>query len=259
MPPRSRSSATHMSPPASPRAPRTATARLVPALAALTAVAAAAAIPAGCATPAGVSEPLPAERDLTATAVTSLGELDSASVTFRTTGYVPGLAVHEFDGEVSTSGEYGTAQGEARLYHPDGERDDVEFMLANGTIHVTRGDGVRRSQPAPRNARPGWLFDADTGFGYLLEHAEDLRAESVEDLAGNRTYRVAATVPEEAVTTLLPEVTGQATVKFWVSALDETGQEEPQAVHRLWIQLPPQRQGSGAVLLELDLADITLR
>lgn len=198
----------------------------------------------GCSDSTGAAVRLPDPRELTSEAAAALDDQRSLTLSLRTTGAIPGFVVQSLEGFVSADG---TGHGEVTVYDTATGADDVEFTVTDGVLELTDSDGVRSRLPARGLYAPSALFGRTSALGFLLDRATSLRTEGTEELDGVGTYRVAGRVPQALIAELLPRVSSDVEVKFWIG---QTGQRR---VHRVWLQVPPPRAGEGASMLELGL------
>ncbi|MGH3949294.1 MAG: LppX_LprAFG lipoprotein [Pseudonocardiaceae bacterium] len=203
----------------------------------------------GCTSAPAPAPQAPDAQALAEEAADSLEDLRSATVTLRTTGAIPGLVVHKAEARIRTEGgAAGSGRGEATIYRADGSAD-VEFTLADDTLTVVHENGDRSRLRAHGSYLPATLFSRDGPLGTMLTSATGLRTEATEEMDGVTTYRLGGELSRSVISSLLPQVTSDVQVKFWVG-----GPTAP-ALYRVWIQVPPPRPNQGAAMLEVGISE----
>lgn len=200
----------------------------------------------GCTSPQG-QRPLPSGKSLVAAAASSLRDLRSVRFDLSVSGAIPGFPVNSVAGRAVRDGADSFARGEADVQRRT-ERTQYEFRVDDGMLTLTEPDGTRTRGPVPAGFGPADLLDPQTGLRSILAGATGLRTETREEVGDVRAYRVAGTVPRDVVSALVPGITSDVKVKFWVS------ERASRHLVRIWMQVPPRQPNQGAVMLELALS-----
>lgn len=207
---------------------------------------------AGCQGSPDASDRLPAAPALLATAANTSEALRSAHFEFRVNGRLPTTDVTSMRGSLSrTSGGEVHAMGRATVEDPRQERE-LEFVLTGQDLHLKGSAGGFTRTPASRVTDvydPSVLLDREHGIANMLRHVRQARTERREAISDRPTYRVGGIVPAEVAAPVVPGAGSDVEAKFWLR--DNPSRQ----LVRLWIQLPPQKQGAGARMLELQLTE----
>jgi lipoprotein LprG len=200
----------------------------------------------GCEASPDTSGPLPSARDLVSAAEASFDILLTVRYELNVSGTIPGLDVREVDGQASRGG---LASGHADVQQGT-TRFQMTFLVDGPTLYLTDQQGNRTQRPVPAAYAPGVLLDPSRGVPRLLSGATELKTETREDVKGVRTYRITGDLARAVVSSVVPAIQADVSVKFWVT------QSEPRQLVRVWMQVPPQQPNEGAVMLELGLSDV---
>lgn len=193
--------------------------------------------------------PLPDGTRLVQESAEFVEQLRSVRFAFGTSGTIPGLNIREVTGHAVVDGSrFGWARGEADLQHVT-EREQVEFLLRGESVRLTDEQGDVTERPVPAPYYPAAFLDADHGLADLMRRTTGLETEGKEDIEEVSTFRINGSVPAEVVSVLVPGIRSDVNVKFWVD------RQQPHALVRLWMQIPPQQPKEGAVMLELALSE----
>ncbi|GAA1245634.1 LppX_LprAFG lipoprotein [Prauserella halophila] len=229
------------------------------------------ALVAGCTSSPEAPESEPPGASLVRDASIALRDVTSVRFDLHTQGALPGFPIRSLDGVATRSG---WAAGEVDLQLP-AERVQYEYELGHrdggsssggsptsavpdgssaeaahdNTVTLTDSDDVTTTAVLPERFTAKSLLARDGGLRDLLGDATELSTESREDIEDVPTYRVSGTLPQADISELLPGVTDDVAVKFWVTDNPE------RTLLRVWLQVPPRRPNQGATMIELGLSE----
>lgn len=203
----------------------------------------------GCTSSPDTTGPMPDGRQLVTESAETLRQLRSVHFSFGVSGIVPGLNVSEATGHAVLDGSrYGWARGTADVQRAT-ERTQVEFLLRGESLRLTDEQGEVTERPVPAPYYPAAFLDSESGLPALLTSATKLETEGTEELGEVVAYRVDGKIAAEVVSRLIPGITSDVSVKFWVR------EQRPRELVRVWMQIPPRQPKQGAVMLELALSE----
>jgi lipoprotein LprG len=138
----------------------------------------------------------------------------SAAFTMETEG-TPPVPVKKATGRLSGTGD---ADGTINI-DLAGSLQEIQFVLIGETVHfkgVTGGfQKISRSQLAAIYD-PSAILDPDKGVVQLLSTALDPKTEAVEKVDGADAYRVAATLSQQVLATMVPGLSQGVNGRLWI-------------------------------------------
>ena len=181
----------------------------------LAAMALGAAIVTGCSSSGGTS--LPDAGALLKDSAQAAGGVTSTHFTLKVNGTVPGMSVRSLDGDL-TKANGGGAKGTGTL-ELMGQVADAQFVLVNGSLYIKGPTGGFQQIPATLSSSiydPSAILDPQRGIPKVLAAVQGPNTEGTEDVGGTPTYRVAGTVPKDALTALVPGTASNVNATFWL-------------------------------------------
>lgn len=160
---------------------------------------------------------LPDGGGLLRSAATQMSSVQSAHFTLSTNGTVAGTSVRTANGVITRDGD---VQGSGQLEEL-GQRMDIEFVFVGNTAYVkgpTGGFQRLAVSVAASVYDPSAILDPTRGVVHLLMTARNPHTETREKVGGQQAYRVRAQFDQQALSTLLPGVTGTITGQLWIGA-----------------------------------------
>lgn len=133
----------------------------------------------------------------------------------------------------------GNAQGSAQVTE-FGMPIQLDFTVLGKTVWLKGLTGGWQREPLSRVAGiydPSAVLDPDRGLVKLLTTAKNGTTEGTDTVAGQKCYRVHATLDRTAVGGLVPGITADTPADIWISTTDH---RVPKAV----LTIPPQ-SGNG--------------
>jgi lipoprotein LprG len=174
------------------------------------------ALTAGCG--GGGSAKKPAGDQLLKQAADVLRTVTSLSFTLRTSGD-PQVNVKSVDAKLLRNGN---SQGSVQVTEL-GMPIQLDFVVLGKTVHFKGLTGGWQQQPLAKVAAiydPSVVLDPNRGLVQLLLTATGATTSAEEKVAGQKTYRVHATLAQAALSRLVPGTTANAPADIWVSAAD---------------------------------------
>ncbi|GGK96336.1 hypothetical protein Sme01_31810 [Sphaerisporangium melleum] len=168
-----------------------------------------------CSSPSGGAG-LPEGRDLLGKAATAMKAVKTVSFTITTEGRPP-VPVKNAEGSLTREGDAkGTLQIDVL-----GNLQELEFTVTGDTVYFKGPTGGYQTMTRKELAGiydPSAILDPDTGVARLLATAENPKTEAAEKAGSTDAYRVAVTLPQQVVTTLVPGVNDKVDGQIWVAA-----------------------------------------
>lgn len=177
--------------------------------------------------------------------------IKSAHFALAVNGKIDAIPVQRIDGDLTKEGSpNGAAKGIAKV-ELGGFLVEGEFVLVDRVLYFKGLTGTfQQLGDASRLYDPSTILNPDKGMAKVLGSVSGAKTEGTETVNGVSTYRVAGKVSKEVIAAIVPGVTTDVDVKFW---LQEEGKHLPV---RAWIQLPPAQPGAGASSVELTLSEL---
>ncbi|WP_189062181.1 LppX_LprAFG lipoprotein [Longimycelium tulufanense] len=172
---------------------------------------------AGCTDDAKPAQSLPDGGELLRQSAAAMRSVESVHFTINADGAVAGLPLRGAEGDLTRAGN---ARGKARVQQA-GSVAELDFVLVDQDIYVKGPTGGYQRFPAGLAATlydPSAILDPERGVAKLLSEASGPRTEAEEEVAGTKSYRVAATAPKDALSGLLPGMTEDVPGTLWVDA-----------------------------------------
>lgn len=141
--------------------------------------------------------------------------ISSAHFTLKIDGEIPSLSVHSAEGDLDRSSG---AKGKVNM-DLLGSLFEGEFVLVDETIYIKGATGGYQQLPASMIANiydPSAILDPDRGIAKVLESVQNPKAEGTETINGTSTVRVSGRVAKDVVSALVPGVSSDVDITFWV-------------------------------------------
>lgn len=164
-------------------------------------------------------QPLPEAGKLLDTAAETTSEITSAHVSLRVTGDVAGLKVQGLDGDLTREGGEVAAEGSGKM-KVMGRLVSVKFVLSDDTLYIKGPTGGYQKIAGALSSSvydPSALLDPERGVSNILRNATDAKTTGRESVHGTPAFTVAGTVSGKALGKLLPGVSDEADVTFWLA------------------------------------------
>jgi lipoprotein LprG len=179
----------------------------------LASVAAVLLVPA-CSGGGGEGADLPDGPALLTRSAEAMRSVKSTAFTIETEG-TPPVPVKHADGRLTAEGD---ADGTIQL-DVLGNLQELSFVIKGETVHFKGPTGGFQKMTRAELATvydPSAILDPEKGVARLLAGATDARTEGEEAVAGAAAYRVAATLSQESLTTLVPGVQQGVNGTLWI-------------------------------------------
>jgi lipoprotein LprG len=170
---------------------------------------------AGCSKNSASTADLPSGASLVNDAAAKTKTLKSAHITIETAGEVSALPVRRADGDLLRSGD---AKGSIQLSQL-GVLVEYQFVVVGKDIYlkgVTGGFQKIDASVAKQIYDPTAILDPDKGIAKVLSTATNPTTEAQEKVDGKDAYRVAVGLNGDAVSALVPNISGPVTGKVWI-------------------------------------------
>ncbi|MQA12226.1 MAG: LppX_LprAFG lipoprotein [Pseudonocardiaceae bacterium] len=212
-----------------------------------------AALLSGCESDPDASGRLPEASSILRTAAQTSRGLHSGHFDISVNGRLPGVNVESAKGALTRRDDGKVdAKGTAKVQQ-FGQLLEMEFVLIDPSVYIKGPTGGFSKAPASMVTNvydPSVLLDDKRGIANLLSNLRRARTEGRETVSDVETVRVGGTLAKDKVAPIVPGIQSDVEAKFWLS---EGKSREPV---RAWFQLPPQRKGSGARMIEVSLSKL---
>jgi lipoprotein LprG len=162
---------------------------------------------------------LPDGAGLLKDAAAATADIKSAHFTLTVNGEIPDLPVKSAEGDLTREGSAaGAAKGTISMTLA-GSLFEGEFVLVDDALYIKGPTGGWTELPAAmvRNLYdPAAILDPDRGVAKVLASVRDAKTEGTEDIDGVSTYRVKGRVAQDVVTKLVPGISSDVDITFWV-------------------------------------------
>lgn len=149
---------------------------------------------------------------------TAMANVKSVGFTMESEGKPP-ISVHGGDLKLLRDGD---AQGTLTMQQ-SGLDVEMKVVASGSSVYLDAGTGGWQKLPralAAMRYDPSAVLDPDRGIAKLLGSLRAPKPEAVEKVNGREAYRVAATLPKDQVSGLIPGVDTDIAGKLWVSKAD---------------------------------------
>jgi lipoprotein LprG len=147
-----------------------------------------------------------------------MAAVTSMSFTIATEGN-PGIPIKNAAGKLLKSGD---ATGTIELTQ-SGQLAQLNFTLAGDSVYLKGPTGGYRKLPRAMVVAiydPSAILDPNRGVAKLLSEASNPKTEAKESIAGEDAYKVKATLPKDAASSLVPGLSKDVTGEVWVGVSD---------------------------------------
>lgn len=162
---------------------------------------------------------LPDAAGLLADAAKSTADIRSAHFTLTVNGKVPGLDVQSAEGDLTREGgDAGAAQGSVKMTL-FGSLFEGDFVIVDDKAYIKGPTGDHQELPASLIANlydPAAILDPSRGIANVLSKVQDPVTEAAEEIDGVPTYRVKGKAAEDVVANLVPGVSSDVDITFWL-------------------------------------------
>jgi lipoprotein LprG len=172
---------------------------------------------AGCTRKNEPTAQLPAADGLLKGAAADMKQVQTVHFAIVADGTVAGLALRSADGDLTRGGD---ARGKAQVEQFN-TNVELEFIVKGETMYLKGPTGGYQQLPLTLAAAvydPSAILDPDRGVAKILDTASNGRTEGRESVGGVDAYRVTAKLDPQAVSTVVPGVTGDITGELWIAA-----------------------------------------
>lgn len=175
---------------------------------------------AGCtADPPARTESLPDGASLLKDATAAAKDISSAHFTLSVDGTIPAITVHSAEGDLTRQGgTSGAAKGQVSM-ELFGNLFDGEFVIVDDLVYIKGPTGGFQQVPSMLLANvydPAAILDGERGIANVVGNVRNPRTEGTEELSGTPTYRVSGQVTKDVVSSLVPGVTTDVDITFWL-------------------------------------------
>ncbi|WP_308249910.1 LppX_LprAFG lipoprotein [Sphaerisporangium fuscum] len=157
---------------------------------------------------------LPAGKDLVAKSAQAMRTVKTVAFTIATEGKPPVPVKHA---EGTLTGQ-GAAKGTIQI-QVLGNLQELNFVLTGDTVYFKGPTGGYQTMTRQQLAGiydPSAILDPDKGVAHLLATASDPRTEAEEKVGGTDAYRVAVTLSQQVIATLVPGVGQGVNGRVWI-------------------------------------------
>lgn len=162
---------------------------------------------------------LPDGAGLLKEAAAATADIKSAHFTLTVNGEIPDLPVKSAEGDLTREGSAaGAAKGTISMTLA-GSLFEGEFVLVDDALYIKGPTGGWTELPASmvRNLYdPAAILDPDRGVAKVLASVQNAKTEGTEDIDGVSTYRVKGRVAQDVVSKLVPGISSDVDITFWV-------------------------------------------
>ncbi|HVK24867.1 MAG TPA: LppX_LprAFG lipoprotein [Actinokineospora sp.] len=190
----------------------------------LGALALTAALAAGCTSDdsgGGDTSGLPDGATLMKDAAAATRDIRSAHFTLKVNGSVSAIPVQNAEGDLTREGgPSGAAKGTVKLTLL-GQLIEGEFVLVDDSLYIKGPTGGFQKYPASLTSNlydPSAILNPDKGIANVLAKVKDPRTEGKEDIDGVSTIRVKGLGDKDVVAAIVPGVSSDVEVTFWLRA-----------------------------------------
>lgn len=162
---------------------------------------------------------LPDGRGLLTDAAASIADVKSAHFTLTVNGEIKDLPVKKAEGDLTREGGKGGAAKGTVSMELMGSLFEGDFVLVDDALYIKGPTGGWQKLPASLVRSlydPAAILDPDRGVANVLKSAQNVKTEGTEDIDGVATYRVKSRVAKDVVDDLVPGVSSDVDVTFWV-------------------------------------------
>jgi len=169
----------------------------------------------------GSDKPVKAEFDAAGTlrrASAAMAAVTSVGLTMESQGKPP-ISVRGGDMKLLRNGD---AQGTLTMQQ-SGMNVEMKIVAAGNTVYLDAGTGGWQKVPralAAMKYDPSAVLDPERGIAKLLSSLQAPKAEAIEKVNGMEAYRVAARLPKDRVSGLIPGITTDIDGQVWVRKSD---------------------------------------
>jgi|SRR5690348_5444402 len=163
---------------------------------------------------------LPAGDALLKDSAAAMHDVKTAQFKITSDGPIAGLSLHQAEGTLTREGN---AKGTAEI-EQSGQPVEVSFVIVGDKIYLKGPTGGYQALPLALAATvydPSAILNPDKGIAKVLSTASGAKTEATEDVDGQPTYRVAATMNAADLVTVVPGVTDAVPGKLWISKADK--------------------------------------
>jgi lipoprotein LprG len=162
---------------------------------------------------------LPDGAGLLKDAAASTADITSAHFTLTVNGEIPDLPVKKAEGDLTREGGgSGAAKGTVTMTLL-GDLFEGEFVLVDDSLYIKGPTGGWNKLPASLVSNlydPAAILDPERGVAKVLESVRNAKTEGTEDIDGVSTYRVTGRVAKDVVSQLVPGISSDSDITFWV-------------------------------------------
>lgn len=162
---------------------------------------------------------LPDGAGLLKEAASSTANVTSAHFTLTVNGEIKDLPVKKAEGDLTREGGKGGAAKGTVSMELMGSLFEGDFVLVDDSLFIKGPTGGWQKLPASLVRSlydPAAILDPDRGVANVLSSAQNVKTEGTEDIDGVATYRVTSKVAKDVVVNLVPGVSSDVDVTFWV-------------------------------------------
>ncbi|HEX6351814.1 LppX_LprAFG lipoprotein [Actinophytocola sp.] len=192
---------------------------------------------------------LPDAAGLLKDAAASTADIKSAHFTLAVNGEIPDLPVKKAEGDLTREGGgSGAAKGTVSM-ELLGSLFEGEFVLVDKAAYIKgpTGGWQRLSAAMVRNLYdPAAILDPKRGVANVLANVRNPKTEGTEDIDGVSTYRVTGRAAKDVVTNLVPGVSSDVDITFWLR------QDDGHQPVKASVKMP----GDGDPSVDVTLSDI---
>ncbi|GAA4556318.1 LppX_LprAFG lipoprotein [Planotetraspora kaengkrachanensis] len=159
----------------------------------------------------GSEAAVPSGPDLLAKSAEAMKTVKTVAFTIDTKDR-PSVPVRHAEGVLTSAGD---AKGSLQIDF--GGLQEFEFIVSGDTVHFKGATGGYQTMTREQLAA---IYDPSavlTGVPQLLAAAQDVRSEAAEKVGGSDAYRVAVTLPQQALVKLVPGVQQGVNGTVWIA------------------------------------------
>jgi lipoprotein LprG len=169
--------------------------------------------------------------------------LKTAHITIDSSGKVGTIPIRTADGDLTKEGN---AKGSIKLLAL-GSVIQLDFVVIGDTFYIKGLTGGWQKASAAEVATfydPSGILDPSRGVAKVLSTATNAKTEATESINGVDTYRIAATLDNKTLASIVPDTPNGTTSKVWLD-------QNTKRLVKAELDIPAGAGGPGTVTITL--------
>jgi lipoprotein LprG len=158
---------------------------------------------------------LPDAGSLLSESAAATKNISSAHFTLKVNGTIPGLSVHNAEGDLTKAG---AAKGTVSM-ELIGSLFEGEFVLVDGSIYIKGATGGFQKMSASLISAvydPGAILNPDKGIAKVIGSVQSAKTVAKEDVGGTQAYKVTGRVTKDVASAIVPGVSSDVDIALWL-------------------------------------------